>query len=206
MSQDLIEQIGAKQTSDLVDSLMTEGLLTTSVRDERPQDGPQQLLIQPDAVDGGEVQCTSPTHAGGTPTVFSVHDKPAISDDDPIMLSDSGILDSPDPSLKMNGPMHVSFPVAAGAKRMNVELDVQPSDVTVTYIDKKPSFVLNLSEGVRNQLSQAMDALSNKPEAIPTITFGDGASGGDPMASSGDSLSQSGKSAVASPGATGLSM
>uniref|UniRef100_A0A7S1QUH5 Protein kinase domain-containing protein n=1 Tax=Neobodo designis TaxID=312471 RepID=A0A7S1QUH5_NEODS len=209
MCQDVIEQIGAKQTSDLVDSLMTEGLISGSVRDDRPQDAPQQLLLQPEGPEGAaEVQCTSPTnrspaHVAGVPSgLFSSSERPAVSSDDvgAMIASESGTLESPDGSVRMNGPMHVTFPVAAGSKRMNVELDVQPSDVTVRYIDKRPSFVLNLSEGVRNQLSQAMDALSSKPDDIPTITFGEQ---GDPMASSGDSVtpknSRSGGASLGTP-------
>jgi serine/threonine protein kinase len=194
--QEVIEQIGAKQTSALVDTLTTEGLVTMNPgwNHDRPEDAPQALLIRCDSAeatgDASPSLCFSPTAVPPSITLGDAALEATLENVSPegSLRVTEGSMRLPEGATRMPGPMHVTFPVEAGGRRMNVELDVQPGDVSVKLIDKKPSFVLTLSDDVKTQLSAAMTKLSNQaPDPIPTITL-DSEERRDDLISSSDSI------------------
>jgi len=77
----------------------------------------------------------------------------------------------------------VHIPVDTAHGKINVPIDVKPSDVTIRMVDRRPSMVLTMSEGVKAQLMGAMERLetsarSGSPSGRPDAAPASGSSGG----------------------------
>lgn len=79
----------------------------------------------------------------------------------------------------ISGPLQIAFPVSANGVVVNVSLNIEPSDVTIKMVDKKPSFVLGMSRNVRDQLQSAMVELQRQSD-VRQLQQTDG----DPLSSS----------------------
>ena len=71
------------------------------------------------------------------------------------------------------GPLHMEVPIEACGRTMKLDLEVQPSDLSVRMLaNRRKSFVVQMTDGIKGQIQEALKAESLKtPNGIAVDSF-----------------------------------
>jgi hypothetical protein len=69
---------------------------------------------------------------------------------------------SGDAPLTLRGPVRMSFSFQSGGRNVDVGLEIDPTDVSMRVIDRRPSFVVAMNEHIRGQINDAMMKFSHQ--------------------------------------------
>ena len=75
----------------------------------------------------------------------------------------------PPPLMSLQGPVRMSFCFQSGGKNIDVGLEIDPTDVSLRVVDRRPSFVVAMNDHIRGQINDAMMKFSRNadvPEGI----------------------------------------
>lgn len=118
------------------------------------------------------------------------------------------------PRLALDGPVRMSFSFNSRGRKVDLGLEIDPRDVSMKVVDRRPSFVVAMNDRVRSQISKAMmdlgaDTMLESPERSPAASpleiTAEGAAPSRPRTSSprGADSSLLGRQMSESPGSSG---
>jgi serine/threonine protein kinase len=168
-----IEEIGADQFSVLVEQLCVTDdplkkdsnlsdrgttVLGSPKHEATHSHGPEDWIALSTAGSGvlhvGASVMSRETSASNTP------DQPSICIDTVELEGEST-----EPTMP-TGPMHMELPIDMGGRTMKLELEVKPEDLSVKVLNRRKSYVVNLTDGIREQIHAALEKEAEKGHAL----------------------------------------